>query len=302
MMNATFLYSNKTKVSYGSLENIRILYLSMILPPFCLYLPSVIVILCVFFTTSRIRENVRYLLFSHMIISDSLQLSLAFFLFIAVLYHVFLPVKWCCLIAGVSASTTLITPYNLALMSLERYIAVCFPLRHGVICTVRRCNVAILVMWGIGALPIVIELLILSFLVDNPFFSRKTFCIWRLLQVYNFQITIRFLTFSLSFTVVVIIIGYTYIKVIMVARKMGSGTSSASKAAKTVLLHGFQLLLCLCSFSSTFTENLFKKTYKNMAVINFFVFMCLPQYISPFIYGVRDEIIRARIRKLICST
>ncbi|XP_069828979.1 odorant receptor 131-2-like [Dendropsophus ebraccatus] len=271
-MNATFVYSNNTNESYESLMYMLYMFMSMIFPPFSLYLPSVIVILCVFFTTSHIRENVRYLLFSHMIITDSLHLTLAFILFLAALYIVYMPVKWCCLIAGVSASSALTTRYNLALMSLERYIAVCFPLRHGEICTVRRCNVAIL-----------------------------TLCIWRLLQIYDFQITIRYLTFSLSFSVVVIIIGYTYIKVMMVARKMGSGTSSASKAAKTVLLHGFQLLLCLCSFSSTFTENLFKK-YLNMAVINFFLFTYLPLFISPLIYGIRDEVIHARIRKLICCT
>ncbi|XP_069828978.1 odorant receptor 131-2-like [Dendropsophus ebraccatus] len=301
MMN-TSLSSNISQISYRVPENVRIMYLAVIFPSFLLYLPSVIVILYVFFTTSHIRENVRYLLFSHMLITDSLHLTLAYILFIAALYIVYMPVKRCCIIAGVSASTALITPYNLALMSLERYIAVCFPLRHGEICTVRRYNVAIVVMWGIGVFPILLELTILCYIVDNNFFSLKTVCIWKFMQIYHFQVTIRFLTFSLSFSVVVIIILYTYIRVMLVARSIRSWKSSAFKATKTVLLHGFQLLLCLCSYSSTFTETLFRNSYFHMAPVNFLLFSCLPQYISPLIYGIRDEVIRTCVRKLICST
>ncbi|XP_073404501.1 odorant receptor 131-2-like [Dendrobates tinctorius] len=300
-------YNNETHAQFyaGLLpldENFRILIVALISSTFCLYLPSIIVILCVIFINAHIRENVRYLLFSHMLISDSLQLSLAFFLFSAALYIVFMPVKYCLIFTMIGASTTLITPYNLALMSLERYIAVCFPLRHGEICTITRCKVAIMGIWVIGALPVLIEFIGFCYFVDSSFFSFQLLCIWKYLRVYRFQTTIRFLTFSLSFSSVLLTILYTYIRVMLVARKIGSRKSSASKAAKTVLLHAFQLLLCLCSYSSTFTETLFINQYMNIAPINFFVFMCLPLYISPFIYGIRDEVIRKSIRKLICST
>ncbi|XP_073525082.1 odorant receptor 131-2-like [Phyllobates terribilis] len=304
MINVTSIYSNKTEVSNDGLtsQNMRILFLTVIFPSFCLYLLSVIAILSVFFTTTHIRENVRYLLFSHMLISDSIKLSLCFVLLILAIYLVFMPVKYCSIITAFSATTTLITPYNLALMSLERYIAVCFPLRHGEICTVWRCNMAIIVIWVIGAFPVLTEFVFLCYFVDSSFFSFKLVCIWKYLQIYNFQITIRFLTVSLSFSLVLLTIFYTYVRVMLVARKIGSRKSSASKAAKTVSLHAFQLLLCLCSYSSTFTETLFNKQYVYMAVINFFLFTCLPLYISPFIYGIRDEVIRQCIRKFICST
>ncbi|XP_073404499.1 odorant receptor 131-2-like [Dendrobates tinctorius] len=300
------LYSNKTHLSYFGLsnlpENVIILYVALISSTFCLYIPSIIVILSVIFTTAHIRENVRYVLFCHMLFSDSLQLTIAFVLFVVALYTLLMPMKWCCAISGIGASTALITPYNLALMSLERYIAVCFPLRHGEICTVWRCKVAIMGMWVIGAFPVLIELAILCYFMDSNFFSYQMLCIWKYLQIYNVQITIRFLTSSLSFSSMLLIIFFTYIRVMLVARKIKSKKSSASIAAKTVLLHAFQLLLCLCSYSSTFTETLFNNQYMNMAPINFFVFMCLPQYISPFIYGIRDEVIRKSLRKLICST
>ncbi|KAM3936218.1 odorant receptor 131-2-like [Leptodactylus fuscus] len=300
-MNDTSLYINLNQLRFAIPDNVKIIYVSLISTTFGLYLPSAIIILCVFFTTSHIRENVRYLLFSHMLISDSLQLTLAFILFLLAMYIVFVPVTLCCIIAGISTTTALITPYNLALMSLERYIAVCFPLRHGVICTVGRCNMAITIMWGIAVFPIIIELTIFSYFVDRNFFSMRMICIWRHLQRYNFQITLRFLSFSLSFSIVVLTILFTYIKVMLVARKIGTKTSSASKAAKTVLLHGFQLLLNVCLFSSTFTETLFRDYYI-LAPINFFVFICLPLYISPFVYGIRDETIRKCLSKLIYST
>ncbi|XP_075190116.1 odorant receptor 131-2-like [Anomaloglossus baeobatrachus] len=307
MVDVEIPYDNKTYAQFYTglrtvAENFRILHVTLISSTFCLYLPSVIVILCVSFTTAHIRENVRYLLFSHMLISDSLLLSLCFTLFIVALYIVFMPVKYCLILTIMTASTTLITPYNLALMSLERYIAVCFPLRHGEICTIRRCKVAIMGMWVIGTFPVLIEFICFCYFIDPRFFSFQMLCIWKYLQIYKFQTTIRFLTFSLSFSSVLVTILYTYIRVMLVARKIGSKKSSASKAAKTVLLHGFQLLLCLCSYSSTFTENFFNNAYMNMAPINFFLFMCLPLYISPFIYGIRDKTIRKSVRKLICST
>ncbi|XP_056416272.1 odorant receptor 131-2-like isoform X2 [Hyla sarda] len=302
MVNTSF-YSNKTQVSYYNVwttKNMQLIFLAVIFPIFCLCLLSVIVILCVFFTTSHIRENVRYLLFSHMLISDSLQLTLANTLFLAAIFSVYMPVKYCCIIVAITVTTCVITPYNLALMSLERYIAVCFPLRHGEICTVRRCNVAIIVIWVIGALPVLTEIIIMSYFTDKNFFSLKKMCIWRFLQIYKFQTTMRFLVFSLSFGIVVLIIFYTYIRVMLVARKIGSKQSSAFKATRTVLIHSFQLLLCLCSYTNIFTETLFKNHYAYMALTNFFVFTCLPQYISPFIYGIRDEVIRKCIRKLFC--
>ncbi|XP_040278454.1 odorant receptor 131-2-like [Bufo bufo] len=187
-------------------------------------------------------------------------------------------------------------------MSLERYVAICFPLRHKEICTIWRCNIAIMLTWAIAAFPVLIELLILWFLIDNRYLSLQTVCVWNFLQIYKVQSTIRFLSFSLSFIMVGLTIIYTYIRVMLVAKKIGSSKSSATKAAKTVLLHAFQLLLCLCSYSSAFTETLYKNQYMNIAVINFFLFSCLPQYISPLIYGIRDEVIRKRIRKLFCST
>ncbi|XP_044140268.1 odorant receptor 131-2-like [Bufo gargarizans] len=302
MVNATSLYSNKTQVSYGKIENLRITCLTLILSTFSLYLSSVIVILCVLFTTSHIRENVRYLLFCHVLICDSFHFTLAFILFIMALYLVFIPLKYCCIIGGIAATTNFITPYNLALMSLERYVAICFPLRHEKICTVWRCNIAIMLTWAIAAFPVLIELLILWFFTGNSYFSRQTVCVWNFLQIYKVQSTIRFLSFSLSFIMVGLTIIYTYIRVMLVAKKIGSSKSSATKAAKTVLLHAFQLLLCLCSYSNTFTETIFPKQYLNIAAINFFLFSCLPQYISPLIYGIRDEVIRQRIRKLFRST
>ncbi|KAM3936219.1 odorant receptor 131-2-like [Leptodactylus fuscus] len=301
MVNATSHCNNNTPVPFRHLEISRITYLVLIFSTFSLYLSSVLVILCVVFTTSHIRESVRYLLLSHMLISDSLQLTLAFVLLMTTLYLVYIPVTLCCIIAGISTTTTLITPYNLALMSLEHYIAVCSPLRHGEICTVWRCYVAIMVMWSTAAFPIITELIIFSYFKDNKLFSAKMVCIWTDLQKYNFQSTLRFLSFSLSFGVVLVTIFYTYIKVMLVARKIGLRNPSASKAAKTVLLHGFHLLLCLCSYSSTFTETLYRNDYARIAPINFFVFYCLPQYISPFLYGIRDEVIFKCIRKLFFS-
>ncbi|KAM4796225.1 odorant receptor 131-2-like [Rhinophrynus dorsalis] len=259
------------------------------------------VIMSIYFTTPHVRETTRYTLFAHMLINDTLQLCVTMFLFIAVTYSVYMPVPVCFAVVTFSTSSFLVTPYNLATMSLERYIAICHPLRHVQLCTGKRCNVAISVMWTMGVTPIIAEFCAISYSVDKKFLSQNLICVWRTLVVNQTQSSIRSLSLIISFIMVGLIILYTYVKVMMVARKIGSGKSSAFKAGKTVILHAFQLLLCMTSFTSTFTENYFNDYFDYLAVIsiiNFFFFICLPRYISPLIYGLRDEVFRKCIKKL----
>ncbi|CAJ0924417.1 unnamed protein product [Ranitomeya imitator] len=103
---------------------------------------------------------------------------------------------------------------------------------------------------------------------------------------------------SFIFATVALIIAFTYIEVMLVARKIGSGGSSAHKAGKTVMLHAFQLILCMVSFISTSTEVLLINYVSYLLITNYIILTCLPRLLSPVIYGLRDEVFRKYIKKI----
>ncbi|XP_075449340.1 odorant receptor 131-2-like [Ascaphus truei] len=299
MANSTALYSNITQVSVYSNKNIETVRMALLILCicFCFFLYFLTLILCVYFTTAHIRENTRYVLFVHMLINDTLYLVLVITLFLGALYMVFLPVPLCYFLVSLCTTSFRVTPYNLAVMALERYVAICYPLRHAQLCTPQRSHAAIAIIWAVGFLPCVADFIALSSSVGTKFFSLNVVCSQPGLLKTSEQNTMRSITLVLSFALVGLIIVYTYIRIMLIARKFSSGKSSAFKAGKTVMLHAFQLLLCMTSFTSYLIDTYIKYYLDSLPIINFLLFTCLPRFLSPFIYGVRDEVFRKYIIK-----
>ncbi|OCT96421.1 hypothetical protein XELAEV_18014099mg [Xenopus laevis] len=301
MSNATSLYSNTTMVSSKTLEIVKTtLFLGTFLC-FCSFLYFVSVILNVFFSTPHVREIARYVFFVHMLFNDSLHLFVSLFLLMAFLYLIYMPAPFCYFILTLATSTFRVTPYNLAAMALERYIAICFPLRHVELCTVQKTNVAIALIWVVGLIPNVADLIVMASSLKTNFLTLYVICNREALTFNKLQFTIVTIVYIASLALVGLIIIYTYIRVMLVAWKVGSGKSSAFKAAKTILLHGAQLLLYMVSLVSSFTLTSFSDYSFLVSIVSFLLFMCLPRFLSPFIYGIRDEVFRKRIRSL-CGT
>ncbi|KAM4796229.1 odorant receptor 131-2-like [Rhinophrynus dorsalis] len=301
MENSTALVGNMTQLSTSSnnmADNVRTFFFTLLLLCYCFYLYFMVGMTNVFFTTHHIRENARYILFVHMLITDSLYLFLGLFLMMAVLYMIRFPVPVCLFVHIFVTTTFSITPYNLAVMSLEQYVAICFPLRHGGFCTEKKANKAIALMWVVGLIPNIADFIIMTSLVQNNFFFLNVMCRRVYFVLHPVQNTIRTLNYILTFAPVALIILYTYMKVMLVAQKFGSGKSTASKAGKTVMLHAIQLLLCMSSFLAVLTEQYLKEYISFLICINFLVFMCLPRFLSPFIYGIKDEVFCKHIKKM----
>ncbi|XP_069616049.1 odorant receptor 131-2-like [Ranitomeya imitator] len=265
---------------------------------FTFFLYIISVLLKVFFSNPHIWEKSRYILFVHMLINDTLYLALGNFLLLSTNYSVSLPVPVCFMLHTLVACSFRVTPYNLAVMSLERYVAICFPLRHLEFCTAKKARSMILVIWVIGVCPSIADLTVIMYSIEVSFLSLYVSCDASLLALTPQQNVIKSIINIFSFAVVALIIAFTYIKVMLVARKIGSGGSSALKARKTVMLHAFQLILCLVSFISTITETVFIKNISYLLISNFLIFTCFPRLLSPVIYGVRDEVFRKYIKKL----
>ncbi|XP_063297017.1 odorant receptor 131-2-like [Pelobates fuscus] len=287
------LYQSKFVYIAGIAEMIVVILLILC---FCIFVCFNALILNVYFTTPHVHEHARYVLFVHMLITDILYLIASISLFLVAIYAVYIPMPICYPMLNLAALTFRITACNLAIMALERYVAICYPLQYFQFCNAHRANTSIILMWVVGAVPNVADFFAMQSTVEQDFFSRNVICDLSLLAVNPLQNTIRTLTFISTFTLVALTIVFTYIKVMQVAKKAGSGTSSASKAGRTVMMHALQLLLCMTAFISTVSETYLRDSPVMLLITNFLVFTCLPRFLSPVIYGVRDEVFHKYIR------
>ncbi|XP_062342290.1 odorant receptor 131-2-like [Osmerus eperlanus] len=249
---------------------------------------------------SVFRETPRYLLLYNLLFADTFQLAMGQLLLILSLPPVFVTHYTCAIMVLITVTVTSVSPLNLAVMSLERYVAVCFPLRHSAIVTVNNTGVSIGVVWALSSIDPLIRFILLvlyeTFSADQ---IMQQFCAIDALfhstvaHEYDKAFT------AITFTFVGIIIMCSYFGVTTVARSASSDKASTTKARNTVLLHMIQLLLCLStSLSGILMGYIYRlgtlnRTARLIVGYIFFIFIVtLPRCLSSLIYGLRDQTIR----------
>ncbi|XP_062288575.1 odorant receptor 131-2-like [Scomber scombrus] len=212
----------------------------------------------------------------------------------------------CGLLILLSNLTATISPLTLAVMSLERYVAVCYPLRHATVFNMRSTGIAIAVVWSFSLINIVIRGFMLSYVLTDfslmqmgVFCSKEAFVFAPMLKVFE-----EVYASTLFLSIGVVIIG-SYIGVALVARSVSKDKTSARKALQTLLLHMIQLILILTStFASKFIIT-FARIVGRLALMRIYnvCFVCLnilPRCLSALIYGLRDQTIRAALMQNLC--
>ncbi|OCT93377.1 odorant receptor 131-2 [Xenopus laevis] len=301
MANSSVFSSNITQVSPGNNRTaviVQTFFFTLLLLCFIMFLYLILGILNIYFSTPHLRETLRCVFFAHMLVSDTLYFLVALFLLLSSIYAFQMPIPFCLAIQTLATATYRVTPYNLAVMSIEQYIAICFPLRHGAFSTDRNSNVAIAIMWVVGLIPNAAEFIAMSPVVTKDFFLHSAICNRAVIVLHPVQDTIQSFSYIVTFVLVALVIVYTYIKVMLVAQKITSKQMAASKAGKTVMLHALQLFLCMNAFLASLTEKYLKDYIPFIFLINFLIFMCLPRFLSPLIYGLRDDAFRKGIKRL----
>ncbi|XP_063058245.1 odorant receptor 131-2-like [Engraulis encrasicolus] len=242
------------------------------------------------------RELPRYILFAHMLCNDSFHVLISMSMYLMTLGLQKIPKALCALILLFATTTFNNAPLNLAVMSLERYVAICFPLRHSEIVNQKSASLSICFIWFVSSLNIVIA--ILYSLIWSPVsFKDSMFCVrerilnspWQLDMSRGFNI--------FFFTTVTAILVFTYVNVVIVARSASSQKDSAKKAQRTILLHLGQLLLCVNSFIYGTIERVLAMAsssdlFRDLRYLNFLFVLLLPRCLSPLIYGLRDDAVR----------
>uniref|UniRef100_A0A8C4X9A8 G-protein coupled receptors family 1 profile domain-containing protein n=1 Tax=Erpetoichthys calabaricus TaxID=27687 RepID=A0A8C4X9A8_ERPCA len=250
------------------------------------------VMLFTFFKKDSFREDTRYILFAHMLLVDTFQLIFMDMSHLFFDLSILMPAGACMVVSMILGSLSYNTPLTLTAMCLERYVAICMPLRHGQISTVRRTLKVILIIWLIGSVPSFRDFIIVVATEAKKFYDERSFCSYELMMRSSWQWYVRSVMAMLYFGIMLGTVTFTYVKIIGVARTV-SADSSASKARNTILLHTFQLVLCLAVLVSPFVEmaifQINQNIFTHVRYFNFITFNILPRCLSSFIYGVRDE-------------
>ncbi|PWA24441.1 hypothetical protein CCH79_00011852 [Gambusia affinis] len=181
------------------------------------------------------------------IVTTGTSLSVTQVLFLLALCRVRLTYAVCGTITTVANLTSGISLLTLVIMSLERFVAVCYPLRHASIITIKNTAVAIMAVCAVSSLNNVTRSL---FLIEYPYetFGKvlmKDYCTYvgwipNSLSDYYDKAYNAVVFVSAGLTVISL-----YTGVVIAARAASADKASALKARKTLLLHLVQLFLSL---------------------------------------------------------
>ncbi|XP_039547735.1 odorant receptor 131-2-like [Pimephales promelas] len=297
-MNSTmFLYSVQERYADAFAKNFTVVLLAVII----LSINGVFVL--TFFRSSIFYNNPRYILYIHLVINDMLMVF--FTVILSVMAYVWqnVPLPFCVTLLIIASTTHKNTPLTLAGMAVERYIAICKPLHHQQICTVRRTFILISLIWGVGVLPGLADLILLSIVRPLSTSYTVTSCSASILYSTAYhEVQSRFMN-GLYSSVVWVILVFTYCRVLIAARRSTTDKSSAKKAQSTILLHGVQLLLCMLSYITAVIDKMFipflPVDRARLTFLNYLLTNILPRLLTPLIYGVRDKHFYKHMKELL---
>ncbi|XP_036956039.1 odorant receptor 131-2-like [Acanthopagrus latus] len=247
--------------------------------------------------------NPRYILFIHLVVNDMIQVTLTVMLFI-ISYTIYkINVSVCCVFILLALFTTENTPLNLACMAVECYIAICFPLRHVQICTVKRTLMLIGLIWVTSLLSVLPDLFITLAMQPLDFFHSRVFCLRETTFPNPHILKKRDITYIVYLVIVWMVIFYTYFRILFTAQ---TASKDAKKARNTIILHGFQVLLCMAIYVEPLLKQAlyewFPKNYSDSLFACYIIAQMLPRSISSIIYGIRDKTFRRYLkRNLFCK-
>ncbi|XP_068578087.1 odorant receptor 131-2-like [Cebidichthys violaceus] len=253
--------------------------------------------------------NPRYILFIHLVVNDMIQMTTSISLFVLSYIFYRINVSFCFLILILSMFANLNTPLNLAVMAVECYIAICLPLRHTELCTIKRTYILIGSIWAMSAISTLPDVFILLATEPVELFYSTIFCQKDTLFRHPIHRTNREVSYAVYLVAVWLTLLYTYIKIILAAKTANASKSAdgeTNKARNTILLHGFQLLLCMLTYVAHLIRKAlvysFPEHTLNIFFASYIIVQILPRLVSPIVYGLRDNTFRQHLKKYLLCT
>ncbi|XP_049620823.1 olfactory receptor 14J1-like [Suncus etruscus] len=207
-----------------------------------------------------------------------------------------------CFIFVVCASAEL---FMLTVMSYDRYVAICFPLRYEIIMNVRTCVHGVIGVWFSGAISGVMHT-VATFSIHfcGPWIIHQFFCdIPQILKLSCSNDYISELGVSVFMSIVglvcFIFIGLSYVHIFSSVLRMPTSEGRA-KAFSTCLPH----LAVVILFISTGTFEFLKPhsdTPTALDILFTILYTVVPPTVNPMIYSLRNKAIKTALRKLFKS-
>ncbi|XP_068583256.1 odorant receptor 131-2-like [Cebidichthys violaceus] len=259
-----------------------------------IFLSINLLLIMTFFKKECFYKTTRYILFAVTLLSDSFLLFISNIMLILNYFQFTMPVWLCIIISAGVILYFVVTPVTLTAMTLERYVAICMPLRHGELCSQSSTVYCILIIHGLSAVPFIVVLSIFFASASLSFYTQYRVCVSEILTLYRWQDDIKAGVYQFYFVLMCTAIVFCYVKIMKVAKAAsGEDKKSTWKGLRTVILHAFQLLLCLiqlwCPFIEAAVLQINLLLFINVRYINYITFILAPRCLSPLIYGLRDE-------------
>ncbi|KAM9332750.1 odorant receptor 131-2-like [Pholidichthys leucotaenia] len=289
-------------------ELLRILIISTLsTAPACVFLFINGIMLFTLRSKPVFRETCRYILLYNLLLADTVQLAQGQVQYLLSVCRVKLPYSVCGFLSFLARLTNGISPLTLVLMPLERYVAVCYPLRHATILTIRNTGTAISLIWALSSLN---NLTRLWFFLHFSLEKLQNLQVKDVCSRIALLLAVKADLYDKVYTCIVFITAgvavlFSYTGVIKAAKLASTDKTLASRARNTLVLNLMQLCLSLSStiytpFIIALSGIVTRMVFLWIQNVFYVVLIILPRCLSSLIYGLRDQTIRPVLMYQLC--
>ncbi|XP_041919028.1 odorant receptor 131-2-like [Alosa sapidissima] len=202
-----------------------------------------------------LRAEPRFMFFAQTLLADSALFLMTDFVVVTIHVHLLLPLGFCFPFVVILHTLTHVSPTFITAMCLERYVAICFPLRHVDVFTSTRTLFISVILWFLCFLRPFVDLCIFSSAVSKSYLNGWNFCYYEIILVKKGHMELRGNLVILNYLVLLVILFLCYVAIIRVARRAsGKDKQAAAKAQRTLLLHLLQFFLCTLEVAGPYIE------------------------------------------------